>query len=1397
MGAHIDSLLKECPPWLRVGMIGMLGLGTPVFGIMLAGRLYSGPVLVTAILFVMLLVILTLIERLRKLALPHDLAQVVEGYVEARRKFLGNDEAAKKFAWNAMRTLFATPALYFIMSFEPGLATVPRWMIILAGGISIGFSSVRAFVWSLFIISALGWLAGYLLLGVNFNSPQSRDAFFIGWNMGTIVLSWNWVLAGVFAGPLMISMAVGGSRSIEQAMYLQSLKREESDFEAMIEARRERLRRARSQHSKQADEVDVDEPLRRAESDLRAQVNKAPAQETNEPVRFPRPEDFLKRDGGEMLALEHGDPMRVLGRYSEDLKAIEEIEAAFGRRHDTPGRRAFDRKLLNMSAELKSVMFGSTLPEIVALREYFDSLVRLEQGVAANGIYAGVVPVPLGDLDGAGSVSAALASNLAFMEGGQANSDAGAQAGADDDGDDLDLSSGLSSEAFQDVFGVTNSNLGSDSAEDGEPEPASAPDPENEGETESEDDNGETPQQADGSSSAQRRLTATLAAQAAEENADAVQGGSDEEAGKETEEVPGGKDDTVNTSEGSGPEDLVGMLEQVRGKAEERMNEIEGVPSDVDATVPLGSTDEIDAHMETEDSPDGSDDAVEPVDAGAANDEADADEYPEDEVSDEAVEDAPAEHGDAPGVTDESDESGEAAIEDSLVDAATMQLLMRGRVATGLVIREDRRFCDAAFLIGLGSGAVMARGLAERVSGWFDAYEVERDLLAALEFGEVDQAFAKDMIGEVVGKGWIFSRRIGELAGLAGPFRDEVDETPCDAEDAGESATVDEPQEAVNEPEAEQPVEAPAEVVEATSEVEIALVVETMAPRAAEEDEIVCAVSAAALEDAPAEPAAAEEVVAEAPEAAAVDLRGLGIRILAGSYDDELLDTAPNHFDSLESFAGALGLPEAAVVSQYEQFLRISRARAVHVAALAALEKGDVARVEGLLERRAEFEGYEHPDVSIEALETWVKGQKAVENLMARGSAAAFPGVLDKLDVNRRMFIMKRCGLYQHKDVLSLIDIDLPKSLTVLSGLLQVVSITGPNIDGPMALVIASALRDVRKVVSDIMEATKAAKIEPREYVDIFVPPLSSASDVGGWALLEALLQDPPAIDLGFDWAALGLDQGQSGRREQTAKDAGKERSGFDKKVAVNDAAGADALQEEALNQMRKSALDIPVDARRTYEQVCALDVEKELAELDVSRPVFPAFDEVQRSARMTFQGLFSDRVDSMLKVENSSKQMVLRVQLEDTRSQALGHVMCVYLPVTAPQPVWCDVAGDKAYVLRVKDGNREVTARDLEAMRSVIRGSLNNGVGDPDLCLAVVYMSPYLSQDGETSFQPITEEFKGRFRILRSGGDGKLSMNALREYVSGIRLLASSGGSENIFGKNASVPVPVMSVKE
>lgn len=1377
MGAQIDDILKQCPPWVRVGMIAIFWVAVPLFGIMLAKRFYSGPFYVTGILFALLLSVLTLLERVRAMGLPADLAQVTEMYAEARTRFLDGGAGAKRFVWNVMRTIIATIALGIVLGFEPRLSSALWWMILLTGGIAIGFSSVRAFIWSLLVVSVLAWAAAYFLIGVNFNSPEARETFLIGWTTGTIVLSWNWIIAAAFAGPLMIAMAVGGSQSLEQARYLRGLRREESEFDAMIEARRVRLRRARSQQANDADEIDVDEPLRRAESELRAQVNKSPAQNSNEPVRFPRPEDFLKRDGGEMLALEHRDPMRILGDYAEFYKRIEAAEAASGQRHDTTGRRGFDRQLLNMSAELKSVMFGSTLPEIVGLREYFESLVRLEQGVASVGIYAGVVPVPLGDLDGNSPSSTSPEADLAFIDQALAE----ASVGADDD-DDFDLPGGLSSSKFGDLFGETSRSIGSADESEGEAE----------GGAQSYEDDAEP------SVMAQRRLTATLAAEAADAMADeqgSEQGADDVPASSE-------KDKEVSNSDGSSKPDRIEMLERLRTIAEGRAGDTEDDLDGFEGAVPLGSTAEVDVYVDAEAgdagqgaavdadgeaSAEGADDAV--VASAEAQGEVDEDEAG-DETADNADEGAAAEESD---VTDVSmpNQGAVTAPVGEMDDAAIMRRLMGGRVVTSLVLKDDRRFCDESHMIALGASPLMAKRVAGRVSGWFEAYAVERDLLSALEDG-ADEAFVREMVGEMAGKGWIFSRQVGEIAGLQGPFRDDVPLSASEiraqiqrgiAEFEAEEAKVasQDAQALVEGDTAESLPVAPA----------VAEVVDLQRP--AEEDAIISAISPVAFEEAENDGSAAVAAAEGEPAAVEIDLRGLGIRILAGTYDDDLLDTAPNHFESVESFAVALGLPEASVANQYDQFLKVSRARAVHVAALAALQKGDVPGVEALLERRNEFDGYEHPDVSLDALETWVKGQKAVGSAMA-GGAATPSGMLDRLDGNRRLFVLKRCGLYQHKDILSLVDNDLPKSLGVLSGLLQAVSLTGPDIDPSMALVVERALRSTRELVTMIMDAAAAAKITPQSYVDHLVGPLTPTSKVGGWELLEALRQEPPALDLGFDWSAIVSTAAPTPANDEEAPEVAgvAETEGEDQEIADE----ADQAIEEP-TQLRKSALVIPVDARRTYEQVCALDVKAELEALDISKPVFPTVAELQRSARMTFRDLFAEKVDAMVRVENSSKQMALKIEIHDGQGRPLGHILCLYFPVNAPQPVWCEAVSEKIHFMKLVDGKRDTVDRELAAMRVSVKSALSSGVGDPDLCLAVVYMSPYVSQDGETSFQPITEEFNGRFRILRSGGDGKLSMGALREYVSGIRLLAANGGAENVFGKNASVQIPVLSVKE
>lgn len=1358
MLGRVKLFIDDMPAEWRAGLVPFLPVLIFLFGVVLTGRLVIGPVYVTMPVFGFELFLLWMFRHLVQSKMPDGVVELFDRWAKIRDNAKTPQQV---FLWKLGRTLVAWLALDLVVGAEAGLSDQMYRIIVYGGAIAIGFATVEAFMWTLGVLLLLGWVSALVFLGVDFNSPEARDAFFIGWTAGGIKLSWGWFFAGLLSVPLLAAGAIAGRSMIGHMVYMAGLAREARQFDEMIERRRERLRRKIVEAKEVVDDSDTDRALRLAESEHIAAVGKVRVDRMDGPVRYPKPEDFVSREGGEILVLEEADHLKTLSEFASQVDDIREIERLRGEAVHSVGRLAFDGRLLAMSVELRTVLFMSKEPKIVALREYYEALVRDEASVAARGIPASDAPAVGADaaIDGAVARDAEDdAATRLYLEQFDAFesellSGSDEEDGDDDEDSEVDIGSTFGGSSSPVGDAADSNGLSTDRLAERRKDAAQALEALGEGNLQSDDDEpGDSPEgdetaPASPEETRNKEMVKTL-------GTDEALGEKDPEAQRKAEEARAvARLEAKHLAENARKKVSGDVVVVSIGDAENGSQEIGDGSDDPD-------TDGSEVGSSKGDGVPGNASFEEDADAGKNGGEGSSSGGSEVIPTGEPENDAaltgtpPSGDGSDAEVSANAPEGADGGEKPDEIDVAAMLArLSSGQVVVDVVLAGDRRFCDEAFLVAAGVGQAMAKRLAGRVSGWFEAYEVERDVARGLELDGADVGFLKDLVQEVLDRGWQFDARLVKRLGLDAPVRagavaddemtmDDVEAVADRAEAVVGSSSADCPEKTGTD-----------EVPEGNgaASVESAKV------------EAIVAVSDVELDE-----DAAVEVTRTEPVAPKVDRSALAIRILTGTFDDQVFDQGATEFKDLGSFAEALGVPEDAVAKQFMAFSKASQAHAVHVEALAAIHAGDIVKAEALLKRKEEFGEYEHPEVSFEMLETWVRGQRiALGVTKTSGPVNVFE---PQVDERRRMFVVKRCGLHRNKSLLNLVDVDLPRAISVVGALLHASSARGGEPDQAMAAVMRSAFDDLRKVCVAILESG-AGENNPREYIDLFIRALPQAPALAGWELVEALAESPPRVDLGFDWGVLGFDGAVKPANEQPKPDG---------------LSGGNLSEEHALPG---TGIAIEVSGRRSYEEVADLDGIEEVAQLDIvtGPKSFPTADSLLLDARITFKDPFGDRADELVRVEKVQQGLRLRIDVIDVKDRPLGHVLVMYSSSTAPHIAWYEALSSSIIMLSAKDGERKTSKMAMTHLSDRVRQMLHSGVGDLDLCLAVVSMSAYVSDDGETSFKPFVDSMKGRFRLMRSG-----SLTQVREYVKQIRMLASAGGAENIFGKNTAATVTV-----
>ena len=446
------------------------------------------------------------------------------------------------------------------------------------------------------------------------------------------------------------------------------------------------------------------------------------------------------------------------------------------------------------------------------------------------------------------------------------------------------------------------------------------------------------------------------------------------------------------------------------------------------------------------------------------------------------------------------------------------------------------------------------------------------------------------------------------------------------------------------------------------------------------------------------------------------------IKILAGQKDDELLDAAPVLFPSTTAFAEALELDESTVEGRYRDFMQVSEARQKYLELAAAFKAEDVNLVEALLEKPESFEGYSNPTFDLQAMQKWAAGVRERERLT--GLIDDSVAVPDSGGASRRAFLIKRTRI--SKEVALMIDEELPKEMRLVQNLQNVIDLMPADESISMRAPLDLANARVRNLAAKVIEE-KEGKCVAREYVQAFLPEDVKLPGMGAWETL------------------CHLAQGGTAEEFRSAEQTGSNESGSSIPPAPEAASSLDQTP-------KRIKLDLPIthSVRKSIEEVRNLDAAEEIRMMKFDGRFDP--ENEGRKLRMSLQEIYTKHLEQFVVIDGHDIFAAVLDHLE----QPVGRIL---IRIQSGDALAWYTEKHEAFTKNVTTGAVKSVAGD--AIKQMFRTEIAAPNGDPDTVIGVAIMSPLISEEGVTSFEPIVDAFGGSATILMLS-DGE----ALRRFV-------------------------------
>lgn len=461
---------------------------------------------------------------------------------------------------------------------------------------------------------------------------------------------------------------------------------------------------------------------------------------------------------------------------------------------------------------------------------------------------------------------------------------------------------------------------------------------------------------------------------------------------------------------------------------------------------------------------------------------------------------------------------------------------------------------------------------------------------------------------------------------------------------------------------------------------------------------------AAAAAEVPTERSGQERLVRDEPETAErlkeleTRAKRVASHILLGALNDDILDGADDLFPDAKSLAEATGMDLDQVEGRFLDFDARRRAKRKLGELLKALEGKDLLAVKVLLKDVDSFR--EHPDAAgaIQNAEAWVKEEDEKQKLVGLNDTVYEPSGTADEELGRR-FLKRRLKVTEEQ--VKLIETELPRYLTAAANLRKVLDMMGEDASEAMRLEYDKVMARAAAVAAKIVAQEKPC----REYANAYFPLEHCKSDGDVWnTLVELANSCSHEIDGGSPQAA--------------------EQSSVEEQESEQNVAGQTPLESSKLLQV---SVPVEVASREIdYEETQKIDV-KEYFET-IEKGELESWDHVSRRyKRLCYTILPNGTGDDFINNDVESRAFYLR--LPDMEGRIRIHTEYSKIPFLYKE------AEERVYVVDANQGNIGLKLY-AGAWMDRVRGMFVNGEERKDRIRGIIYVSPYIKEDGIISFE-------------------------------------------------------------
>jgi hypothetical protein len=626
------------------------------------------------------------------------------------------------------------------------------------------------------------------------------------------------------------------------------------------------------------------------------------------------------------------------------------------------------------------------------------------------------------------------------------------------------------------------------------------------------------------------------------------------------------------------------------------------------------------------------------------------------------------------------------------------------------------------------------RDMVVASAGWFSS---TGDLAAAMgidddEFSEAFEAYH----GKVLAFGLENQLRALTSSSVEEDDADRLDEASAAlvsagwdhdadlvAEAAGRSASIREAARIKREEEQAAIARAEAEAAEAEAKAEAAAQ-EAAAEAAAAAQRIADEAERVRLESV-ANAAAEAERTAAAERAKALESRRgkIAVQILLGRLTDAVVEDAIDLFDNAQSLADELDIDLETAQEKYDAFASARDARLKYRELVAAFRAEDVSMVEALLKDETSFDGYTPTEMPIADIRKWAEGVRVRERL--DGLVDGNKDVVETGNVTRRRFMMKRTGVTDA--MAAVVDEEIPRELRAAKGLRDAMKNLGEFVPDALLVLLADAEARAAVLARSLLDQTNP-KMKIGEYAAAYLPHDVRVDGEDAWEMLVRMAAS----------AVLPVEQAPAVEAAPVAPEP-------EPVVAPASAPAPAAAPEESSTPDRiRMSTPIGFKGARTFEEVSALNAEKEIRKIPKGTFDMNRFFNQQRIA---LRGYLGDRTDQLVSLDEG----LVYVSIPGKDGSILGRVRVqakslAFAWFEQPEAVWFkDV---------ISGETRKLQAGSVERQASPFMNAPN---GDPETIIGFVLMSALVTPDGMTSVGPFVKSMGPRYTILSVNDSGGL----------------------------------------